>query len=311
MAISKCISLSVENKIEINFSDAALHVNETGYHGTLEFPVAVYLDDVSHKYVNWHWHEEFEIGFVTEGSVVLGCGNRKYPMECGDIFFINSNVLHSMHKNNTSKQAVFKSIAFHSSIISESINSIFYIKYLLPILSNGNFRECIITKDSNSYQSMLDILSKVWDLVYSEDSDYEIKVRNGLSTLFCFLNRFQNNIKETNSPKMPNYLLEKRVKVLLDYIHTHYKDKITIEELAKTASISKTEVLRCFKAIMGLSPINYLNSYRLQRAAHMLINTEKNIQEIAEVCGFDDNSYFSKLFKKKYHVTPHDYRLQN
>lgn len=110
---------------------------------------------------------------------------------------------------------------------------------------------------------------------------------------------------------MPNYLPEKRVQVLLDYIHTHYKDKITIEELAKTASISKTEVLRCFKAIMGRSPISYLNSYRLQRAAHMLINTEKSIQEIAEGCGFDDNSYFSKLFKKKYHVTPHDYRLQN
>lgn len=311
MAISKCISLSVENKIEKNFSDAALHVNETGYHGTLEFPVAVYLDDVSHKYVNWHWHEEFEIGFVTEGSVVLGCGNRKYQMECGDIFFINSNVLHSMYKNNTSKQAVFKSIAFHSSIISESINSIFYIKYLLPILSNGNFRECIIAKDSNSYQSMLDILSKVWNLVYSEDSDYEIKVRNELSTLFCILNRYQQNIKETNSPKMSNYLLEKRAQVLLDYIHTHYKDKITIEELAKIASISKTEVLRCFKAIMGRSPISYLNSYRLQRAAHMLINTEKSIQEIAEVCGFEDNSYFSKLFKKKYHVTPRDYRLQN
>lgn len=310
MALSKCISLSIENKIEKGYSDAAFHVNETGYHGTPEFPVAVYLDDVSHEYVNWHWHEEFEIGFVTEGSVILGCGNRKYQMEFGDIFFVNSNVLHSMHKNNTSKQAVFKSIAFHSSIISESMNSVFYIKYLLPILSNSNFRECIITKDSNFYQSMVDILSKVWNLVCSESSDFEIKVRNELSTLFCILNQFQKNIIETFPPKMPNYLPEKRVQVLLDYIHTHYKDKITIEELAKTASISKTEVLRCFKAIMGLSPISYLNSYRLQRAAYMLINTEKNIQEIAEDCAFDDNSYFSKLFKKKYHVTPHDYRLQ-
>ena len=311
MAISKCISLSVENKIEKNFSDVALHVNETGYHGTLEFPVAVYLDDVSHKYVNWHWHEEFEIGFVTEGSVILGCGNRKYQMESGDIFFINSNVLHSMHKNNTSKQAVFKSIAFQSSIISENINSIFYSKYLLPILSNINFKECIITKDNSSYYSILNILSKVWNLVYSEDSDYEIKVRNELSTFFCILNQFQKNIKEIKSQKIPNYLPEKRVQILLDYIHTHFQEKITIEELAKTTSISKTEVLRCFKTIMGISPISYLNSYRLQRAAHMLINTEKSIQEIAEICGFDDNSYFSKLFKKKYHVTPHDYRFQN
>lgn len=311
MAITECISLSTQNKIDNNFSDATLHINETGYHGTPEFPVAIYLDDVSNNYVNWHWHEEFEIGFVTEGSVNLGCGNRNYQMECGGIFFINSNVLHSMHRNATYKRAIFKSIAFHSSIISESVTSVFYTKYLFPILSNVNFKECIINKDHRAYQSILDILKNVWNYIYFEESDYELKVRNELSTLFGILNQLQKNIGETVFPKIPNYLLEKRVQVLLDYIHTHYKNKITIETLAKTASISKTEVLRCFKSIIGLSPITYLNSYRLQKAAQLLINTENNIQEIATDCGFDDNSYFSKLFKKNYHVTPHNYRLQN
>lgn len=310
MAITNCISLSAQNKIDNNFSDTALHINETGYHGTSEFPIAIYLDDVSNNYVNWHWHEEFEIGFVTEGSVILGCGNRNYRMECGDIFFINSNVLHSMYRNTTCKNAIFKSIAFHSSIISESVTSVFYIKYLFPILSNVNFKECMINKDHHDYQSILNILENVWNYVFSEDLDYELKVRNELSTLFGILNQLRKNIEETISPQSFNYLPEKRVQVLLNYIHTHYKDKITIESLAKKASISKTEVLRCFKSIIGLSPINYLNSYRLQRAAQLLINTENNIQEIAMDCGFDDNSYFAKLFKKKYHVSPRNYRLQ-
>ncbi len=224
MAITECISLSAQNKIDNHFSDAALHVNETGYHGTPEFPVAIYLDDVSNKYVNWHWHEEFEIGFVTEGSVILGCGNRNYQMEYGDIFFINSTVLHSMHRNTTYKRAMFKSIAFHSFIISESVTSVFYTRYLFPILSNVNFRECIISKDNSAYQSMLDILENVWNYVYSEDSDYELKVRNELSTLFGILNQLRKNIEETVFLKTPNYLPEKRVQVLLDYIHTHYKD---------------------------------------------------------------------------------------
>lgn len=311
MAITKCISLSTQNKIDYNFPEATLHINETGYHGTPEFPVAIYLDDVSSNYVNWHWHEEFEIGFVIEGSVILGCGNRNYQIECGDIFFINSNVLHSMHRNAAYKRAMFKSIAFHSSIISESVTSVFYTKYLFPILSNVNFKECIINKDHHAYQSMLDILENVWDYVYSEDSDYELKVRNELSNLFGILNQLQKNIEKTVSPQTPNYLHEKRVQVLLEYIHTHYKGKITIESLAKTAFISKTEALRCFKSIIGLSPINYLNSYRLQIAAQLLVNTENNIQEIATDCGFDDNSYFSKLFKRNYHLTPRDYRFQN
>lgn len=311
MALSKCISLSVVNRSGMDFSDAAFHVNETGFHGTPDFPVAVYLDDVTHEYVNWHWHEEFEIGFVTEGSVILGCGNREYQMNRGDIFFISSNVLHSMHNSNSAEGAVFKSIAFHSSIISENTTSVFYSKYLLPILSDSNFRECIITNDHGSYQALLDVLSKAWDLVYSEPSDYEIKVRNELSTLFCILNRFRENINSADRPGTQNYLPEKRVQILLDFIHSHYQDKITLEDLANAASISKTEVFRCFKSIMGLTPVSYINSYRLQSAAHILIETEKSIQEIAENCGFDDNSYFSKMFKRKYHVTPRNYRLRD
>lgn len=311
MAISKCISLSAENKIEANVSDVEFHVNETGFHGTPEFPVAVYLDDVTHEYVNWHWHEEFEIGFVTEGSVILGSGSRQYSLNCGDVFFVNSNVLHSMRRIDGTGPAVFKSIAFHSSLISDSASSIFYTKYLLPVLLNSNFRECIITPTDALYRDMQDSIAKAWDLVYSESPDYEIRVRNELSTLFCLLNRIQQNQKETVPQKVSGYLPEKRVQFLLDHLHAHYREKIMIEGLAKAASISKTEVLRCFKMVMGQSPINYLNGFRLQQAAHLLSNTEKSIQEIAEECGFDDNSYFSKLFKRKYHVTPHDYRVRN
>ena len=119
---------------------------------------------------------------------------------------------------------------------------------------------------------------RYYNYIFSENSDYELKVRNELSTLFGILNQFRKNIEETFSLQTPNYRPEKRVQVLLDYIHTHYKDKITIEGLAKKASISKTEVLRCFKSIIGLSPINYLNSYRLQRAAYLLIHSENNNQ---------------------------------
>ena len=172
-----------------------------------------------------------------------------------------------------------------------------------------NFREYVITKVNRYNPSIRDMLIEIWNLMSSEPADYEIQVRTELSNIFCVLNKLQKKIEETHPLQMPNYLLEKRVQVLLDYIHTHYNDKITIEELARTASISKTEVLRSFKIIVGMSPINYLNSYRLQRAAHMLIDTNKSIQEIAEDCGFNDNSYFSKLFKKKYSITPHDYRL--
>lgn len=92
MALSACISLSNQT--------SQFNIDETGTHGTPEFPVAIYRDDVTENFVNWHWHAEIEIGYIEEGTVLLECGNRKYTLTKGDLFFINSNVLHAM-RNQT------------------------------------------------------------------------------------------------------------------------------------------------------------------------------------------------------------------
>lgn len=308
MSISKCISLSPENKVES--TDSLFRINETGNHGTPDFPVAVYLDDITKHYVNWHWHEEFEIGFITEGTVIFGSGNIKHLLEQGDIFFVNSNVLHSMRNNNPSRKAVFKSIAFNGSIIGGNLNSIFYNKYLLPILNNDTFRECVITSDHSIHQKIFSLLSDVWDAIYAENPDYEITVRNELSNLFCHLIHLQKNMTGQTKENAHSFLQENRVQILLDYIHAHFNEKTTLDDLARAASVSKTEVLRCFKAIIGQSPINYLKTYRLQRAAYLVANTNDSIGQICEECGFNDNSYFTESFKEMYHCTPHDYRTK-
>lgn len=310
MAISKCLSLSSENKIPTGCSDSFFQINETGHHGTPDFPAAIYLDDVTDSYVNWHWHEEFEIGFIIEGSVIMGCGNRKYVLKNGDIFFINSNVLHSMHNHNPGENAIFKSIAFNGSIVGGSANSIFYTKYFLPVVNNINLRDYIIKSEDALYQKIIPIVSDVWDGMYKETSDHEILVRNGLSNLFCILTHLQKNTAGNSAQKSCSLLQENRMQTLLGYIHKNYNQKITLEDLAKAASVSKTEILRCFKSIIGQSPINYLKDYRLQRAAYMIANTDHTIGQICEECGFNDNSYFTRSFKERYHCTPHDYRTR-
>lgn len=63
MAVSKCVSLSNENRIAGDDPGLSFRIDETGCHGTPDFPAAVYLDNVTTDYVNWHWHDEMEIGF--------------------------------------------------------------------------------------------------------------------------------------------------------------------------------------------------------------------------------------------------------
>lgn len=308
MAISECFSLSKENRIHSTDTSTMPQIDETGLQGSPNFPVAIYLDDVTNNYVNWHWHKEFEIGFVTDGTVNVGCGNRKYRLKTGDIFFVNSNVLHSMYNDDSPHNSVFKSITFDGSVIAGDKDSIFYTKYLLPILSNNNLRDYTLRPNDNNYPRLLSLISNIWDAVYSETPDYEIIVRNELSNIFRILIHLPENIIYDHNDNNYNYVQENRVQLILNYIHSHYREKIMLEDLAQVASVSKTEAMRSFRSIIGQSPIKYLKNYKLQNAAYMIRNTNYSIGQICELCGFDDNSYFSKSFKEMYHCTPLAYR---
>lgn len=305
MAVSKCFSLSNNTFINDSSSNPIPRIDETGMHGTPDFPVAIYDDNVTEDCVNWHWCEEFEAGFVTEGSVLLACGNCKYILSEGDIFFVNSNVLHFMGNGDPPQKSSFKSVVFHGSIVGGGESSVFHKKYLLPILNNSNLRELTIRPGDIYHGKFMKILTNVWDSVSAETPGYEIIVRNELSDIFRILIHMpENNII---IPSENNFVQENRVQIILEHIHSHYSENLTLDELAGTISVSKSEALRCFKNIVGQSPIKYLKNYRLKAAAYMIKNTSYSIGTICERCGFSDNSYFSKSFKEMYRCTPREY----
>ena len=298
MALSACISLSNQT--------SQFNIDETGTHGTPEFPVAIYRDDVTENFVNWHWHAEIEIGYIEEGTVLLECGNRKYTLTKGDLFFINSNVLHAMRNQTPNLSSVFRSIAFDISMISSNTESIYYKKYLHPIIHSANFRHFIWKSDAKFFPKLDGIIRNAWEIINHEPEDYEISVRNLLSDFFALLSHVnQTNTIPSNSA---NLILEDRVQIILNYIHANYSHRITLDDLAMAANVSKSEVLRCFKSIINISPIKYLKNFRLQNAAYMLKNSSYSIQTIYELCGFDSNSYFSKSFKEIYLCSPREYR---
>lgn len=175
-----------------------------------------------------------------------------------------------------------------------------------PIIHSSNFRDCVWKQDSECYPLLNKIINECWDKIYSEPINYEITVRNLLTEIFAVIINECEMINSANQSN--NLLLEDRVQIILNYIHTNYSKNITLDDLASAANVSKSEVLRCFKTIIKTSPIKYLKNFRLQNAAYMLKTTTHSIQTIFELCGFDDNSYFSKSFKEIYHCSPREYR---
>ena len=99
------------------------------------------------------------------------------------------------------------------------------------------------------------------------------------------------------------------VKKATDYIHTHISEKITLASLAQTAGVSPPYLSLLFKQVTGDSFHDYLNKVRIDEAKRLLTGTEYPLAEIAVACGFNDQSYFCKVFKKYTGLPPVKYRI--
>ena len=102
-----------------------------------------------------------------------------------------------------------------------------------------------------------------------------------------------------------------QVKSVLEYIENHYASPITLELLAKEAGMNPRYFCRFFHSITHQTPLDYVNSYRIEQAAQMLHATDLPVTAISLECGFNDSSYFVKVFRKYRGVTPNQYRKQN
>lgn len=92
------------------------------------------------------------------------------------------------------------------------------------------------------------------------------------------------------------------------FIHEHYAEPISREEMASQLGVSARHLTRCFHQAMGISPITYLNRYRVKRAKQLLDASDKNISEIAEAVGFSSSNYFTDAFRREMGMSPRDYR---
>ena len=101
-----------------------------------------------------------------------------------------------------------------------------------------------------------------------------------------------------------------KLKTILKYVEEHYNEPLSIEDMANLIHYSKSHFMKFFKTHMNMGFTQYLNHYRMSMAAKLLVSTDDSVLTIAVSSGFDNLSYFNRLFKREFHMTPREYRRQ-
>ena len=274
-------------------------------HGTPAFPISCYHDDLSKHPVPWHWHEELEAAVITKGCATVAVGTEKYIIHPGEGFFVNSGILHGCWDRNNSA-CRFHSLVFRPSLVGGTMDSVFFQRYIRPLTGNRTLEGLFLAPTVPWQRQVLQAIEDAWQACVQEPAGYEFQARAALSQLVFLI---QSNTPSTRLLPSPQTLRDgERIKVMLQYIHDHLGDELSTVQIARQASISESECLRCFRAAIDTTPIQYVRQYRIQRASLLLTSTPQPIGEIAALCGFQDVSYFTKTFRELTGIVPSEYR---
>lgn len=265
------------------------------------YPYTCHYVDVRNTQIPWHWHEALEINLIKEGAIRVSTTEKTYRFEKNQAFFINRNVLTAM---TAEENCIMESHLFHEVLLGGHFKSIFETKYLAPITQNRNIDLVCIRGESPQQKQILMQLHTLGKLQAQKDQEFQ--TRNLLSQIWLQLLEEVNRV-DTQPRTTRN---QDRLLSMLAFIHDHYHQKITLEQIADAACVSTRECLRCFQSSIQQSPLDYLNTYRIRAAQKLLTETHLSVTEIALQTGFNSSAYFAKVFRSCCGSTPLSYRKE-
>ena len=275
-------------------------------HGSALFPIACYAEDLKSYSVAWHWHEEFEYILAVKGPLAVDVNKARLILQTGQGVFVNSGVFHAVEQAETG-DALLHSGVFHPRLIG-GMDTIFWQKLVHPLLQPGAPAFFLLDEADDGQKAVLCHLREVWDAVAQEVFDYENQARYHLSAAVHLLGMQCEGGKTKVSQQ--EQIAARRMKQMLRYVEEHYAEELTVEKLAGCVALSESACLRSFRQFLGITPIQYVKQFRVEKAAELLRSTRLKTGEIGAECGFTDGSYFIKIFREIKHCTPKEYRMK-
>lgn len=276
-----------------------IEYREHRQHGTFDFPIAFYHIEPTHpRYMmTYHWHPECEIVRILEGIFHISVDGRQIDARKGDVLFITGGALHGGWPEN----CIYECVVFDLKLLMQ--NNHICAKQIRDFMGGNLIINTVLF--ANGYV-LPQTISNIFNSLKNRQMGYEFITQGSLYQLFGII--ITEKLYDEALPVMRAHRHQVRdFKKVIDYIEKHYSETISLEALAAQAGMSPKYFCRFFREMTGRTPIDYVNYYRIECAIEQLSTTDYNITEVATRCGFNDMSYFGKLFRRYKGVSPRGY----
>lgn len=258
---------------------------EKGIHFRLAFDIKR-TSQVYSKEKNWH--EDPEIQFCTEGGGLVLLDGEKYEFSEGDAVIINSNVIHY-----TSAE---ESIKYDCIIVSAD-----YCRKMGIDFAKLDFKPIV-----NDEEIRL-IFEKMREISNKKTALRTAKLNQAILQLLILITEKYSVEKTDDNFKNKKF---ENIKSAIKYIRENHNKKLTLDEIAKNVFMDKFTLCREFKKITSQTVVENINRYRCLKASEFL-SEGNTVAETAELCGFENLSFFTKTFKRYMGAMPSQYKNRN
>ena len=229
---------------------------------------------------------------------------QKRSVTSGDIIIIRPGQLHSIEQD-ANYVMEYENIIFKPDLLISGNADLCAAKFIMPFMEGKLPSEPYLTPALSWYQPASECIREIDLLCATRPEGYQLAVKGNLFLFFFLL--ISNRQKKETASALQTKSLEK-MKTILKYVEEHYAEHIAIDDMALLTYYSKSHFMKFFKAHMGVGFIEYLNDYRLTMSELLLRSSDDPVIEIAQKCGFDNLSYFNRIFKRKYGQSPGRWR---
>lgn len=232
-----------------------------------------------------HFHENIELLLVLHGSAEIKSGTECFIIQENEMAVISPNQLHSV-------KAVTARCDYYCLIVDHSIYDGFF-----PNSSAFPFK--------TNRREIVSVYRRIFETLNERQFFYREEVKSLVYLMLTLLLRQakqQGITEQTDSPNSKAAM----VKQAIAYMYRHFQEDIQVEDISNAIGFSKFYFCRCFKEITGQTPLWHLNYIRCRNARALLLSGKYNITESAIKSGFNNPSYFGKIYKKYFGCLPRE-----